>query len=150
MYSNRLIQSIENHWEEIAAAAIRRIRKEEHVPHIQKLSDVELQNWAHDILNALQWKALGNDDKTLTSEYQELGRLRFETSVNLYEVVRCLHILKIKIIEFVRNRGFAQNSMEVYAQEELEHCIGLFFDWALYNIVRGYEEAQQRAAQLGR
>ncbi|HXI39320.1 MAG TPA: hypothetical protein VNH19_13080 [Candidatus Limnocylindrales bacterium] len=150
MYSNRLIQSIEDHWEEIAAEAIRRIRKEEDVPHIQKLSDVELQRWARDILNALQRKALGNDDETLAREYQGLGRLRFETSVNLYEVVRCLHILKIKIIEFVRNRGFAQNSMEIYAQEELEHCIGLFFDWVLYNIVRGYEDAQQCSARLGR
>jgi hypothetical protein len=84
----------------------------------------------------------------MTLEYRDRGRLRFETSVNLYEVVRCLHILKLKILEFVRNRGFAQSSIEIYAQEEIEHYVGLFFDWALYNIVRGYEEAQHTAARL--
>ena len=110
---------------------------------MQKLSDDELRKWAHEILEALQSKALDGDGEALAREFRGVGRLRFETSVNLYEVVRCLHILKLKTIEFVRNRGFAQSSIEVYAQEELQHRVGLFFDWVLYNIVHGYEETQR-------
>ena len=148
MYTNRLIRSIEVHWEEIAEDTIRRIRKEEDLPHMQKLSDLELRNWAHGLLETLQSRALAGSDESVADAYRELGRLRFETSVNLYEVVRCLHILKIKTIEFVRNRGFAQNSIEVYAQEELEHSVNLFFDWVLYNIVHGYEAAQRGTVGL--
>jgi hypothetical protein len=108
---------------------------------MQKLSDLDFWNWAQDILDDLQLGALSGADKTGAAGYRNRGRLRFETAVNLYEVVRCLHLLKLSIIEFVRNRGFAQNSIEVYAQEEFEHYIGLFFDCVLYNVVRGYEEA---------
>jgi hypothetical protein len=148
MISGKLLHLIAAHREEITAGAIRRIRNDDDIPHIQALSDRELRNWARGLLEALESKALGGDDVSMTLEYRDRGRLRFETSVNLYEVVRCLHILKLKILEFVRNRGFAQSSIEIYAQEEIEHYVGLFFDWALYNIVRGYEEAQHTAARL--
>jgi hypothetical protein len=78
------------------------------------------------ILEALQVKTASGDNETLASEYRGLGRFRFETFVNLCEVVTCLHILKLRIIEFVRDRGFAQNAIQVYAQEEFEHQVGLF------------------------
>ena len=146
MYCNRLLQSINDHWEEIARGVIRRIRNERDAPNMQKLSDREFESWAHGILEALLSKALAGADESGAVEYQALGRLRFETSVNLYEVVRCLHLLKLTIIEFARNRGFAQNAIELYAQEEFEHYVGFFFDWVLYNVVRGYEKAQQHAA----
>lgn len=147
MYSNRLIQSLAGHWQDIAQGTIRRIRDEHDVPNMQKHSDAEFLNWAHGILDELLSKARAAEESRAIG-YQGLGRLRFEESVNLYEVVRCLHLLKLTIIEFVRNRGFAQNPIEVYAQEEFEHEVGSFFDWVLYNVVRGYEKARRRAELL--
>ena len=51
MVSLRLIQSIEAHWEEIALNAARRVRQDVDVPHMAKLSDYELRDWVHTILN---------------------------------------------------------------------------------------------------
>ena len=146
--NNKLIRLVETHWEEIAAGTIRRIRSDEDVPHMQELSDPELVDWARRILEALKSWELTGGEESLAIEYNELGRLRFERSVPLYEVVRCLHILKFRVIGFVRDNAFAQNALELYAQGELEHHVGLFYDWLLYNVARGYEQARRRAALL--
>lgn len=85
-------------------------------------------HWARGILEALKSWALAGGDGSRALEYNELGRLRFQRSVALYEVVRCLRILKTRVIGFVRDHAFAENALELYAQEELEHQVGLFFD----------------------
>lgn len=69
---------------------------------MQKLSDPELLNWAREILVALKSWTLAGEDERLAIQYNELGRVRFENSVPLYEVVRCLHILKGRVSGFVR------------------------------------------------
>ena len=65
---------------------------------MQKLSDPDLLNWARGILVALKSWTLAGEDERLAIQYNELGRVRFENSVPLYEVVRCLHILKFRVI----------------------------------------------------
>src|ERR1041385_8607876 len=146
MFSNVLIQQIETHWDAIAAGTVRRIRREADVPHMQRLSEAELLNWAHGILETLKsWECSG-EEEALAVEYNDLGRLRFENAVPLHEVIRCLHILKLRVSGFVRDHAFAQNALEIYAQLELEYRLGLFFDWLLYNVALGYEEARRRAA----
>src|SRR5579863_6562409 len=146
MLLNKLIRSLETRWEEIAAGAIRRIRRDEDVPHMQKLSERELVNWAHGILDALKSWELAGEDENLALESNDMGRLRFESAVPLYEVVRCLHILKLRVIGFAREHAFAQNTLEIYAEQELEYRVGLFFDWLLYHVALGYEQARRRAA----
>lgn len=126
-----------------------RVRDDEDVPHMQKLSDLELLNWARGILVALTSWTLADEDRRLAIQYNELGRVRFENSVPLYEVVRCLHILKCRVGALVRDQAFPQNALELYAQEELEQYVGLFFDRLLYTIARAYEEARQRAMVPG-
>jgi hypothetical protein len=32
--------------------------------------------------------------------------------------------------------------MDLYAEEELEHGVGQFFDNAIYHLIRGYQQAQ--------
>ena len=146
MFPNRLTHFIEAHWDDIAAGTMTRIRDDEDVPHMQKLSDPDLLSWARGILVALKLWTSASEDGRLANQYNQVGRVRFENAVPLYEVVRCLHILKFRVIGCVRDQAFAQNALELYAQEELEHHVGLFFDWLLYTIARGYEEARQHAA----
>ena len=147
MFSLRLAQSIQDHWEQIASDTIQRIRQDQDVPHMAKLRDVELRNWVRGILDTIQfWPSDGVGQKN-AERFQRLGRHRFETAIPLEEAVCCLHILKSKLFDFTRSRGFAQSPIEVYAQEELEHQVGLFFDRLVFYAVRGYEEARRRSGQ---
>ena len=66
----------------------------------------------------------------------------------LHETVRSVQILKDQMLDFVREQGVAQSSVELYAEEELEHRAGLFFDDLIYHLVRGYEGALRKAAHL--
>ena len=66
MLSHSLIQLAEDHWERIAAAAMQPIREESELPHMAKLPDSELRDWARDILKSLQsWPGPNKDDKLL-------------------------------------------------------------------------------------
>ena len=82
----------------------------------------------------------------LDREYEILGKTRFEEGVPLHESVRALYVIKDKMIDFVKEQGVKRDSMELYAEEELEHRVGRFFDELVIHLVRGYEGAWRRAA----
>jgi len=145
MVNPRLVRSIEAHWEEIALTTARRIRQDADVSHMASLTDPELRDWVHNILTLLPSWPSAKLNETITEKFQESGRRRFENSIPLPEAVRCLQILKHVVFDFTRSRGFAQNAIEVYEQEELEHGFGLLFDRLEYAVVRGYEEARSLA-----
>jgi hypothetical protein len=49
------------------------------------------------------------------------------------------------MLSFVRDQGLGQTTVEVYAEEELEHHVGLFFDCVVHCLVRGYEDEMRQA-----
>ena len=78
---------------------------------------------------------------------EAVGRLRFEQSVPLHEAVHGLCLIKNTIIEFVEEQGIPRDTIGLYAEEELEHRLGKFFDQLIIHLVRGYESAWRRAAR---
>jgi hypothetical protein len=143
MLSTNLVRMIESHAEQIIAEAIRRVRQDAELPHLNKLADAELRGWAGHILKHLgDWLTV-SDEKQIASCYQGLGRLRFEEHVPLHESVRNFQALKDLTVSYVRNQGARQTTIELYAEEELEHSLYKFFDKMIYHVVRGYESAQR-------
>jgi hypothetical protein len=143
MLSYRLIELIESHWEQIAASTIAEIRHDEKLPHMRELPESDLRAWAQGILKNLpSWPA---PDYEIAKRYERLGQQRFREAVPLHEAIRSLHHLKRKLIDFTREQGYPQTSVELYAEEELQRRVSLFFDHLLYHVARGYEEAQHSA-----
>ena len=141
MVSHRLIDNVERHCNPIVAAVIAEIRNDPELRHLDQLAESELRDWGSATLRNLgHWLAAGHD-RTLAKRFEHLGRLRFEESVPLYEVLRGIHILKRKTIDYIRDWGLAQNAAEIYAEEELEYLVNGFFDWLGERLVHGYEEA---------
>jgi hypothetical protein len=148
MLSRTLVQMIEDHCEQITGRIIRRHRQDPEFAQMKKLPESELRDRAGEVLKNLgHWLSAGREAE-LSSRYEQLGRRRFEESIPLYEVVRSLQILKENMIEYVREQGIGQNPVELYAEEELEHGVGLFFDRAVYHTVHGYETALRQKAHL--
>ena len=148
MLSNPLIRMIEDHWERITLRAVSRLRQDPDVPNLRRLTDSELQEWGRGVLKNLSQWLVQTRDQQVVRRYENLGRVRFEEAVPLYEVVRGIQILKDETIDFARGQGFGPSVVEVYAEEELEHRLDRFFDWLVYHLVRGYEEALRKAAHL--
>ena len=147
MLSRRLIENVERHCDQIMTGVIAQIREDREARHLSRLAESELRDWGSAIVRNLgHWLAAGRDH-SLARRYEHLGHLRFEESIPLHEAVRGLHILKRKMIDYIREWGLAQSAAEVYAEEELEYLAGGFFDWLVEHLVRGYEDALRTPAR---
>lgn len=145
MLSSRLIRMIESHGEQIAAETIQRVRKDSELSHLKVVSDSEMRAGVRHVLKDLGGALAGNDDLKLAARCQELGKRRFDEGIPLDEIVRSNQKLKSVIVGFVRNEGSRQTTLEIYAEEELEHLLYRYFDKVLYHVVRGYERARHVA-----
>jgi hypothetical protein len=141
MLPPKLIHLIENQWDEIVTRGIRAMLRDPEVIHFRSLPEAELREWGRNILENLgHWLAASKDDE-VARRYEAVGRLRFEEHVPLHESVRALCLLKEKVLDFVQEQGSAKTSVDLFAEEELEHRLGHFFDLILVHQVRGYEMA---------
>ena len=146
MLSARLIHLIEAHQEEISSSVLHDIRHRTDLSHIRNLQDLELRERGRQILAHLgKWLAEAKEEE-LGREYEHIGKTRYEESIPLHESVRALYIIKDKMIDFVKEQGVKRDSMELYAEEELERRVDRFFDELVIHLVRGYEGAWRRAA----
>jgi hypothetical protein len=145
MLSHQLITMIEDHWEQITTEVINNIRTDPLLPVTSGLPFHELEVWGRTLAkNMGHW--LSDSSAEIGAEYESIGRKRFAAGIPLSECVHALHLLKNKMLDFVRSRGFAASTIEIYAEEELEHRVGKFFDNLTYHLVHGYETAMKHSA----
>ncbi|MCC7174387.1 MAG: hypothetical protein IT159_04250 [Bryobacterales bacterium] len=148
MVSRTLVQMIEDNYERITARVMTRLRQDPDLVHVAGLPPSELADRTREVLKNLgRWLVAGREGET-AHRYELLGRHRYEEAIPLHEVVRSLQILRESIVNFAREQGLAQSHVQLYAQEELEHLVGLFFDAAVYHVVHGYEAALHEAGSV--
>ncbi len=144
MLSARLIHQIEDHWESLATQVIAAIRDDGELLQVRKLPESELWDWGQSILKNLgRWLVSRADE--VAGHYEMAGRHRYHESVPLSECVRATILLKETMLGYIRHQGLGSNAVELYAEEELEHTVGRFFDTLLYHLVKGYENAARLA-----
>lgn len=145
MLSTKLVRMVEEHWDTIAARVIKEIRNDPHLFQIRKLPDSELRLWGQTIIKNLGHWLVESNEQEVAHRYESQGRLRFQEAIPLHEAVHGLNLLKHGMLTYIRDQGLCQTTVEVYAEEELEHQVGRFFDSALYHLVRGYEAELRHA-----
>jgi hypothetical protein len=148
MLASKLVSLIEGHWEGIASTTIRKLRQDRAFEHIGGLPDSELLEWGEGILRNLSRWILEGREAEVAERYEHMGKLRFHEAVPLHEAVRGLQVLKDIMVEFVRNQGIGHTTIEIYAEEELEHSVGKFFDCLVYHLVHGYEAELRKVAHM--
>jgi hypothetical protein len=140
MLSSNLIRMVSDHWDAIAERALVRIRRDSKLLELGTLPERELRERTRDILQNLDnW--LLSQDRDLAQRYERLGRQRCEEGIPLHEVVYALQLIKECTIQYVRDAGLRQTSVELYAEEELQRGADRIFDTIVYHFVRGYERA---------
>jgi hypothetical protein len=144
MISAKLIHQIEDHWESIAARALRRIRSCADLPHLKAMPESDLQIISQRTLQNLSHWLHNNPDKEIAARYEEVGRQRFKDGMMLCEAVRGLQLMKDSTLDYIRDESFRSTSMEILAEGELELQLGRFFDLLVFHLVRGYEDEIRR------
>ncbi len=143
MLSSRLIRLVSDHWEQIAARALRQIRRDAKLHEMGSLPEADLRERAREILQNLGTWLVSNEDE-MSKRYEALGITRCREGVPLHEIGRALQIIKNCMIQYVRDQGFGISPIQIYAEEELQLGADRIFDSMIYYVVRGYERAMQQ------
>ena len=146
MVSPKLVQLLETHWEAVSARFFRLLNTESGLPHIKKLPESELNLVCRRLVSNIGQYLMTRPGSGIVIEYERIGRERFQEGVPLSECIRGIQILKEATISYLRDQGLFDTSVDIYAEEELEHQIGIFFDALVVNLAVGYEKAQSHAA----
>lgn len=146
MVSPKLVQLLETHWEAVSARFFRLLNTESGLPNIKKLPESELNLVCRRLVSNIGQYLMTKPGSGIVIEYERIGRERFQEGIPLSECIRGIQILKEAAIGYLRDQGLFDTSVDIYAEEELEHQIGIFFDALVVNLAVGYEKAQAHAA----
>jgi hypothetical protein len=151
MVSARLVHQIEDHWEAISSRLIQRIHRVPELTHLQRLPDSDLREAARRILGNLGEWMVAAREQDFAERYERNGRQRCDDDLPLCEAVRAMQLMREETQNYVCDQGFAQSSVDVYAEGEMGHQLAHFFDLIEFHLIRGYEarlrEKHQAAAR---
>ena len=142
MLSSRLVRLIEVHWDPLTTRVVQDIRGDVRLRCVGSLPEGDLRERARDILQHLDHWLVESHEHELARHFEHIGAERHREEIPLDEVVLAYLKIKRHAINFVRSQGMGPSTVELYAEEELEHAVGGFFDNAVYHLIRGYQQAQ--------
>lgn len=92
------------------------------------------------------WLRSGEWDPRIDPHYQRIGRVRRQEGFRLSEVVSAILLAKRQLWEGISSG----RPLSVALELEVQKALRLFYDRAIYNTVRGYEEAAAYKEREGR
>lgn len=149
MVSAKLVIQIETHWEAIHARFLRLLRSTQHQHAMQQLPESELQEACRRILRNLGHWLVSSSEADIARLYEQVGRERHSEGIPLSQAVRAVQLMRQATTDYVRDEGVFESSVDLYAEEELEHELARFFDLLVYYLIRGYEQSAPKQAQHG-
>ena len=139
MISTKLVHRIEDHWEQVSARFFRVIRSSQDMPHFARLPESELTEVCRRVLRNLGNWLVSGSEYDIAWIFERIGAERHRGGIPLSEAIRVVQLLKDATISFIQDEGPVENSVELYAEEELENQLGRFFDLLVFHLARGYE-----------
>jgi hypothetical protein len=144
MLEAQLLQRIEKNWDRIAEQVIAQRNRDPKLQHYRSLSDNEIKKRAQDFAaNLAQWLH-DRDELKLGEHYERLGGERFKHGIPLAEVIHKITIIKQAFRTYALDHNPSLTPIEIYAELELIRTMAGFFDFVIYRVARGYEDALRR------
>lgn len=149
MVSTKLIHQIEDHWEAVSQRWIRLLRAAHGLQHLNRLPESEAVETCRRVLHNLGHWLASSSREEMASNYEQAGRERCRSGMPLSEALRAIQLHKQATVSYIRDQGIFDTSVDLYAGEELEHDLSVFFDLLMYHMARGYEQEQEKGAHAG-
>ncbi|MDX2267925.1 MAG: hypothetical protein NW208_07455 [Bryobacter sp.] len=147
MIASRLLKRIETNWEKIAAQVIQDRNDNPHLQHYRSLSDHEIRERAEELATRLATWLTERDETLHSTHFENLGRRRFEEGMPLHEVVLKLNIIKRAIRRYATEQNYSLTAVEIYDELELLRAMAGFFDFVIFRVTKGYEDAMREVHQ---
>jgi hypothetical protein len=140
MISQRLVQLIESHADELTKRWLKDVRHNKDTPGYHTFPESELFKRAFDVYSHLgRWIGSEEHRAEVERDYTALGAARFREGFALSEVVEALFLTKRHLWWYVREHGSIDSAVHLYQSLELFECVARFFDRAVHHAVVGYE-----------
>jgi hypothetical protein len=139
MISAKLVHRIEDHWEQVSARFFRLMRSSQDMPHFARLPETELTEVCRRVLRNLGNWLVSGSESDIAWIFERIGAERHRSGIPLSEAIRVVQLLKDATVSFIQDEGPVDNSVQLYAEEELENQLGRFFDLLVFHLARGYE-----------
>jgi hypothetical protein len=155
MISAKLVELVEIHSGRLTNDVVQDLVTNPRTPGFRSVSRQELEQRVFQIFHHLgNW--IGNArSATVEGEFSEWGSRRFDQGIALSEIVFAIIVLKQHLHRYIRDNGLVDASfprtereyvlpMHLHSLQELNTRVGEFFDEALYQLARGYEQQAHR------
>jgi len=139
----RLVRMIEAHSENLANSLLHKVQHSPSTHSYSKVPPEELKQRVYEIYQHLGDWLLGKADVDIERRYREIGVRRFRQNVPLTELIWAIVLTRENLWEFLTWESGMDRPVEVFAELELLHLLGQFFDRAVFYATTGYEEARK-------
>jgi len=139
----RLVRLIESHSENLANSLLHKVQHSPSTHSYAKVPPHELKERVFEIYQHLGDWLLGKSDLDIEQRYREIGARRFRQGVPLNELIWAIVLTRENLWEFLTWESGMDRPVEVFAELELLHLLGQFFDRAIYYASTGYEGARR-------
>ena len=149
----RLVRMIETHSENLANSLLSKVQHSPSTQSYKKVPPDELKQRVFEIYEHLGDWLLGKADIDIEQRYREIGMRRFRQGVPLGELIWAIVLTRENLWEFLTWESGMDRPVEVFAELELLHLLGQFFDRAIFYATSGYEvaaKAETRAVAVAR
>lgn len=142
MITFRLVRLIESHSEALASSLLYKVQNSPFTKAYKNVPADELKERVHGVYLHLGDWLLGKKDVDIERRYRAIGSRRYHQRVPLNELVWAIVLTRENLWEFLTWESGLDRPIEVFAELELLHLVGQFFDRAIFYAAAGYEEAR--------
>ena len=139
----RLVRMIETHSENLANSLLYKVQNSPSTDSYSNVPPEELKQRVYEIYQHLGDWLLGKSDVDIEHRYREIGARRFRQHVPLNELIWAIVLTRENLWEFLTWESGMDRPVEVFAELELLHLLGQFFDRAVFYAALGHEEARK-------
>lgn len=145
MFTNELVQLIENNADELTKRWLKSVKKNPSTPTYLEFSEEILYKRASNFYTQLgHWISHETTKEEISRDYTALGKKRFQEGFALHEVIFSLLLLKEEIWNKILSEKSFHDALDLSMVFELSQRLTQFFDRALYFTVCGYEEESRK------
>ncbi len=145
MISQKLIRLIESNADELTDRWLKKVRVHPDTPTYRTFSDERLKKRALDVYAHLgRWVGYEEHQDEVERNYTALGAERYHEGFALSEVLAALILTRNELWLFIQERGFFDSALQLYQTLELYNRVVAYFDRAVLNAARGYEDAARQ------
>ncbi|MCD6570344.1 MAG: hypothetical protein J7L53_06545 [Deltaproteobacteria bacterium] len=146
MISQKLINLIEQHADELTRRLMKDLLTREETKHYRNLPEDRVYERVHDVYSRLDlWLSRDKAKTNIRKHYTELGRQRYREGIPCHEVMMAFMLIKKHLWLYIVENQIIDSSYECQRALELNNRVILFFDRVIFFSAMGYEE--ERAKQ---